>query len=313
MEQKAKVKLNLENNICQWMVRWAATMCCKYMVGKDEKAPYERKRRKKCNLIVVPFGERVLYKQIREGKGRRTKFETEDKDGIWLGHNRGTNEALIGTTHGVAQAYSFRRRHDASRWSQALIPMHAGELHMPSAQDNSERGSRFKVCVSRAQVQFGHSKESQDAVVLADEPERVEEHGRSTLVLAECDPEEEEEAVLEKTTRKQGLWWMSWKCAVSSPRTTPVARRMGLVAVQALVLRTGWDFWLPRHEEAALRYVRKVRSKLVIGSPGCTVFSQLQNLCGSHWDRHRRDGAESHAVHRGGVQGTRQSRTLVFA
>ena len=127
VEQKAKVKLNLENNICQWMVRWAATMCCKYMVGKDEKAPYERKRRKKCNLIVVPFGERVLYKEIREGKDCRTKFETEDKEGIWLGHNRGTNEALIGTPHGVAQAYSFRRRDDASRWSQALIPMHTGE------------------------------------------------------------------------------------------------------------------------------------------------------------------------------------------
>ena len=29
----AKVKLNLENNFCHWMVRWAATMCPKYMVG----------------------------------------------------------------------------------------------------------------------------------------------------------------------------------------------------------------------------------------------------------------------------------------
>ena len=151
MEQKAKVKLNLENNICQWMVRWAATMCCKYMVGKDEKAPYERKRRKKCNLIVVPFGERVLYKEIREGKDRRTKFETEDKEGIWLGHNRGTNEALIGTPHGVAQAYSFRRRDDASRWSQALIPMHAGELQMPSAQTIQKEvpDSRFVCPVPR--------------------------------------------------------------------------------------------------------------------------------------------------------------------
>ena len=34
VEQMAKVKLNLENNICHWMVRWAAKMCSKYMVGK---------------------------------------------------------------------------------------------------------------------------------------------------------------------------------------------------------------------------------------------------------------------------------------
>ena len=33
-EQKAKVKLNVENNICHWMVRWAATLCSKHMVGK---------------------------------------------------------------------------------------------------------------------------------------------------------------------------------------------------------------------------------------------------------------------------------------
>ena len=57
---KAKAKLNLENNICHWMVRWAATMCSKYMVGKDGKTPCEGRRGKKGNLVVVPFGERVL-------------------------------------------------------------------------------------------------------------------------------------------------------------------------------------------------------------------------------------------------------------
>ena len=44
VEQKAKVKLNLENNICHWMVRWAATVCSKCMVGKDGKTLYERRR-----------------------------------------------------------------------------------------------------------------------------------------------------------------------------------------------------------------------------------------------------------------------------
>ena len=83
----------------------------------------------------------------------------------------------------------------------------------------------------------------------------------------------------------------------SPPRKTPISRRMELVAGQELDLRAGWDFRLPRHKEAALRYVRKVRPKLVIGSLGCTVFSQLQNLCGSHWDRHRRDRLEEAQNH----------------
>ena len=311
----------------------------------------------------MPFGERVLYKQIREGKDRRTKFETEDKEGIWLGHNRGTNEALIGTPHGVVLAYSFRRRDAASRWSPPLIsgmkgtpkqpdpsrpgihipikiqmigPEHleepvaveaapseaviprrfrimtdmlaaygysaacAGCRHKRSGftgardhtdacsrriaeairADHSERGSRFKVCVSRAQVRLGHSKESQDAVVLADEPERVGEDGGSTPFLPERAPEEEEEAVLNALEDNPESGSMVDVVEMyTPPRTTPVARRMGLVAGQALDLRTGWDFRLPRHKEAVLRYVRKVRPKLVI------------------WDRNRRDRLEEAQNH----------------
>ena len=311
VEQKAKVKLNLENNMCHWMVRWAATMCSKYMVGKDGKTPHERRKGKKCNLVVVPFGERVLYRQIREGKDRRTKFETEDKEGIWLGHNRGTNEALIGTPHGVVRAYSFRRRDDASRWSTALISGMKGTPKQPDPSrpgihnpikmqmiglehseaviprrfrivtdmlaaygysagcagcrnkrsrftgardhtdacrrriteairaDNSERGSRFKVCVSRAQVRLGHSKESQDAVVLADEPERVEEDGGSTPVLAERSSEEEEAVLDALEDNLEAGSVVDVVEMYSPPRTTPVARRMGLVAGQALDLLTG--------------------------------------------------------------------------
>ena len=159
--------------------------------------------------------------------------------------------------------------------------------------DISERGSRFKVCVSRAQVRLGHSKESQDAVLLADGLEKMEE---VLLFLPNVPRRRRKQFWMRwKTTRKQDLW-LDVVEMYSPPRTTPVAKRMGLVAGQALDLRTGWDFRLSRHK-AALRSVRKVRPKLVIGSPGCTVFSQLQNLCGSHWDRNRRDRLEKAQNH----------------
>ena len=79
--------------------------------------------------------------------------------------------------------------------------------------DNSERGSRFKVCVSRAPV------------------------------LAERAPEEEEEAVLDAL--EDDLEAGSVVDVVemySPPRTTPVARRMVLVAGQALDLTHGLGF-----------------------------------------------------------------------
>ena len=55
--------------------------------GLDGRTPYERRRGRRCNMVVLPFGERVLYKQIRESKERKDKFESEDLEGVWLGHN----------------------------------------------------------------------------------------------------------------------------------------------------------------------------------------------------------------------------------
>ena len=46
--------------------------------GLDGRTPYERRRGRRCNMVVLPFGERVLYKQIRESKERKDKFESED-------------------------------------------------------------------------------------------------------------------------------------------------------------------------------------------------------------------------------------------
>ena len=126
--------------------------------------------------------------------------------------------------------------------------------------------------MSRAQVRLGHIKESQDAVVLADEPQRLEDDGGSTPVLAERAPEEEDAVsdALEDNPDAGSL--VDVVEMYNPPRTTPVARRMGLLTGQALDLRTGWDFRLPRHKEAAVRYVRKVRPKLVTGSPGAYLL-----------------------------------------
>ena len=74
IESKTGAKLSPSDNITPRMVRWAAILCSKYMVGNDGRTPYERRRGKRCNLPVVPFGERVLYKRIREGEQRIDKI-----------------------------------------------------------------------------------------------------------------------------------------------------------------------------------------------------------------------------------------------
>ena len=57
----------------------------------------------------MAFGEKVWYKEIRPGKERANKLESEWREGLWLGHSRRSNEAIIGTREGVVRAYAVKR------------------------------------------------------------------------------------------------------------------------------------------------------------------------------------------------------------
>eukprot|EP00973_Karenia_brevis_P000835 115507-Karenia_brevis.AAC.1 len=115
VEENAEMKLKCDDVLTLWMIRWAAMICSRYVVGRDGRTAYERRRGRRCNLQVVPFGERVWYRQIREYKERKDKFDSEWKEGVWLGHSRNSNEVLIGTKDGVVRAYAIRRQEEEKR------------------------------------------------------------------------------------------------------------------------------------------------------------------------------------------------------
>ena len=131
LEEKAGADIASTDVILQWAVRWAAMVCSRYLIGEDGKTGFERRRGRPCILVVVPFGEKVWYKEVREGKHRKHHLETEWKEGIWLGHSRNTNEALIGTREGVVRAYSIKRREPHERWDAALIKEIKGTPKQP--------------------------------------------------------------------------------------------------------------------------------------------------------------------------------------
>ena len=49
-------------------------MVSRFLVGKDGLTAYERRRGRKCRILVVAFGEKD--KEIRPGKERANKLET---------------------------------------------------------------------------------------------------------------------------------------------------------------------------------------------------------------------------------------------
>ena len=62
------------------------------------------------------------------------------------------------------------------------------------------------------------------------------------------------------------------------PRVTVHAKKFGLKVGEAYDLSTGWDFRIPSHRAAAYKHVQGEKPLVVIGSPPCTPFSQLQTL-----------------------------------
>ena len=66
----------------------------------------------------------------------------------------------------------------------------------------------------------------------------------------------------------------------SPPRVTEMAAKYGLKPGDAFDLTTGWDFDLNKDRERAHQILSATKPKLIIGSPCCTMFSNLQHLSG---------------------------------
>ena len=133
VEDKASVKLSPDSNLTQWMVRWAAMLYSRYAAGRDGKTPYERRRGRPLGRVpAVCFGEVVWYKELRVGKERQNKFDTEWREGLWLGQARSSNESVIGTMNGVVRAYTVKRHGPERQWSADLVRGLAGTPQQPN-------------------------------------------------------------------------------------------------------------------------------------------------------------------------------------
>ena len=55
-------------------------------------------------MEVVPIGESIWYKRLKDKGGAKAALESDWEDGIWLGHGRISNEIIVGTKEGEVRA-----------------------------------------------------------------------------------------------------------------------------------------------------------------------------------------------------------------
>ncbi len=107
----------------------------------------------------MAFGEKVWYKELRFGKDRKNKFEGEWPEGLWLGRNCASNEAIIGTKEGVIRAYAIKRKTEEERWDSKLIKNVKGTPQKATPARKFHRLRRQRKANQKNEEHTGHAEQ----------------------------------------------------------------------------------------------------------------------------------------------------------
>ena len=96
------------------------------------------------------------------GKERQNKFDSEWREGLWLGQARSSNESVIGTMNGVVRAYTVKRHGPERQWSADLV---RGLVGTPQQPNPNVPGHRIPI-----RVNFDDTPHADDTPVVGPVP-----------------------------------------------------------------------------------------------------------------------------------------------
>ena len=87
----------------------------------------------------------MRYNKLGEPSQERESLESSWFEGVWLGHARGSSEALVGTKDGVVRAWTIRRMPEGERWDAEAITEMQGT---PSRLSAAMPGLRVPIAIN---------------------------------------------------------------------------------------------------------------------------------------------------------------------
>jgi len=85
IEDKADITIEGKDIITQWMIRWAAMLPSRFLVGKDGKTAYERRRGRRCDIPTEILGKRYGTKSLRRRPSIEPSWKQNGKRDYGLG------------------------------------------------------------------------------------------------------------------------------------------------------------------------------------------------------------------------------------
>ena len=93
-----------------WMVEYASETIYRFRIVREESTARELLRGKHEIRRMAEFGECSLWLPETWASGRMEKSELKFEKGVWLGVCPRTDEAIVGTTTGIARAGTVKRQ-----------------------------------------------------------------------------------------------------------------------------------------------------------------------------------------------------------
>ena len=137
-ERMINTKMPLDSACLKWLIKHVGWLLSAYKKGSDGQTAEERLRLKPFKCGVAAFGEQILYLP-HKAAGIQKKLESKWKDGVWLGINARTSEAIIGDGAEVVLCRSVRRRAAPERWNAvALLAIRGTPWNLKNTAEQSE-------------------------------------------------------------------------------------------------------------------------------------------------------------------------------
>ena len=229
----------------------------------------------------VERAERRRTETAEDAPAKRFRFTDEETgDGLAAGPVRGPEEAPTAT---AASSSSARRDpEDVPMEDEGTQQQQAPTQQQQAPMEQDSGAQQSAASGSGAPIPSGKRPDSsaEEARTSATQNPAGTSAAKKARLQHLGGPAEDDIPMQEgSTTRRPDV-----SEVYSPPRVTAMARAMGMNAGWALDLRTvdangrKWNFEDPSRRTEALRLVRETTPRVLIGSPMCTAFSQLQAL-----------------------------------
>ena len=113
-------QIDAKHKCWQWCAWWASSISNRYAVRPNGRTAYARITGHQTKLLVVSFGQHVLWRLPRKTSGAG-RLDSEWNDGIFLGLAGTSSEAYIGTAAGLEKANDFRLVADSPYSADDLV------------------------------------------------------------------------------------------------------------------------------------------------------------------------------------------------